>query len=173
MRRTVLDLVYSNTNIIHVLFPKKTKQKERAAGQAQTNRNHGLLGGRFVMEGRSWVIKAILQDEENKISKKKKKREPITGESPTPICKDTRWLSVRRADEDLSPPPSSHFFRNILAKSELDRGLVSPAVLSAAAGSCSAAVPFSTLPLGAACRCRERGSKETWVRPLPLLGEVN
>lgn len=73
MRRTVLDLVYSNTNIIHVLFPKKTKQKERAAGQAQTNRNHGLVGGGFVMEGRSWVIKAILQDEENKISKKKKK----------------------------------------------------------------------------------------------------
>lgn len=63
---------------------------------------------------------------------------------------------------------SSHFLRSILAKSEFDKGFVSPAVL-VVAGFCAAAVPFSTLPAGSLCRCSERGSNESWVRPLPLL----
>lgn len=58
----------------------------------------------------------------------------------------------------------SHLLRSILAKSEFDNGFVSPAAFSAAAA------PFSALPPGPLCRCRERGSSESWVRPLPLLG---
>lgn len=67
---------------------------------------------------------------------------------------------------------SSHFLRSILAKSEFDKGFVSPAAFAAAlAVACSAAVPFSTLLTGPLCRCRERGSSESWVRPFPLLGK--
>lgn len=63
---------------------------------------------------------------------------------------------------------SSHLLRSILAKSEFDKGLVSPAAFT-----CSGAVPFSTLLGGPLCRCRERGSNESWVRPLPLLEKEN
>lgn len=60
--------------------------------------------------------------------------------------------------------------RSILAKSEFDNCFGSPAAFPAAlAGSPSAALPFSTFPAGADCRCRERGSMESWVRPFPLL----
>lgn len=67
---------------------------------------------------------------------------------------------------------SSHLLRSILEKSELDKVLVS-AEVSANAGACSAAFPFSTLLTGKLCRCRERGSNDSWVRPLPLLEKEN
>lgn len=55
---------------------------------------------------------------------------------------------------------SSHFLRSIFAKSEFDKGFVSPAVL-VVAGFCAAAVPFSTLPADSLGRCSERGSNES------------
>lgn len=70
-------------------------------------------------------------------------------------CKDTRWLSVRAA---LRSP--AHLLKSIFAKSEFDMGFPSAAAF--------VAVPFSTLPAGALCRCSERGTIESWVRPLPL-----
>lgn len=76
-----------------------------------------------------------------------------------------------KAVETLS---SSHLLRSIRAKSEFDKGFVSAAGFTgalAAAGACSAVVPFSTLPTVSLCRCRERGSIDSWVRPLPLLGK--
>lgn len=49
---------------------------------------------------------------------------------------------------------SPHLLRSILAKSELDRRLVSAAADVLA----DADVPFSTLFAGRFCRCRERGT---------------
>lgn len=70
---------------------------------------------------------------------------------------------------------SSHLLRSILEKSEFDKDFVSAAAFADAladAGTCSAAVPFSTLLTGKLCRCRERGSNDSWVRPLPLLEKL-
>lgn len=69
-----------------------------------------------------------------------------------------------KAVETLS---SSHLLRSIRAKSEFDKGFVSAAGFTGAL----AVVPFSTLPTVSLCRCRERGSIDSWVRPLPLLGK--
>ena len=61
---------------------------------------------------------------------------------------------------------SSHLLRSILAKSEFDKGFVSPAALLSPAAS---TVPFFTLLTGSLCRCRDRGINDSCVRPLPLL----
>lgn len=71
---------------------------------------------------------------------------------------------------------SSHLLRSILEKSEFDKDFVSAAAFAGAlavAGSCLDVVPFSTLFIGKLCRCRERGSNDSWVRPLPLLEKEN
>lgn len=67
------------------------------------------------------------------------------------FCKNTRWLLL----QFLSP----YLLRSILAKSELDKDLVSAvADVLADAGGWPADVPFSTFFTGRFCRCRERGT---------------
>lgn len=67
------------------------------------------------------------------------------------FSKNTKWLLL----QFLSP----HLLRSILAKSELDKDLVSAvADVLADAGGWAADVPFSTFFTGRFCRCRERGT---------------
>lgn len=59
---------------------------------------------------------------------------------------------------------SRHFFRSILEKSELDKGL-----LSVGGAGAALVVPLAAPLPGRVCRCRDRGSSDSWVRPRPLL----
>lgn len=85
----------------------------------------------------------------------------ITEDTATLLSKEVRWLSGQMLSQ------FSYLLRSILAKSELDRDLGSPAVFATTAAVLDA-VPFSTLLPGAVPRCSERGSRDTCVRPLPL-----
>lgn len=70
------------------------------------------------------------------------------------FSKNTKWLLL----QFLSP----HLLRSILAKSELDKDLVSAvADVLADAGGWAADVPFSTFFTGRFCRCRERGTNDS------------